>query len=496
MRTTPPLNHRRRRNHGCNALVGGALVAGLFAAACSGGDDSSATTAAPGTTAAAVTSAAPDTAAPDTVAPDTSAAPETTLYQRDPLTLTLWSSFSDTEGTAAFQPMIDRCESMYPWMTIEYVGKDGISDSIQAAVEAGSPPDLIQADFSGGLAYLEAGGIVEPIDDLFARDGLSWDSFVPGGKRLVEFKDQHWGLPLSLDPVGLFYNGDALAEAGITEPPSNYDELLDAAKKLLKVGADGSVERVGFVPDVGDGSYVSFIAYLFGGQRFNDDGSEVTIATPEWAESLRWQQQYYDLMDPEAFQRWGDGLGSYDSADNFFIKGDLAMYLEASYFITWPDRFGNGKPENWGVVPFPTPDGVADPNDLAPMAGGNGFFIPTGVQDREASWAALSCLALGGEQIAAFENVIGNIPTNVDALALFEQEQVAKIPEYQAFIDLVRSPNAEVSQSSLVSNSIGDRYTALALDYRRGDIADDELENALADLQASLQEELDLELGS
>jgi hypothetical protein len=118
------------------------------------------------------------------------------------------------------------------------------------------------------------------------------------------------------------------------------------------------------------------------------------------------------------------------------------------------------------------------------------------VQDREASWAALSCLALGGEQIAAFENVIGNIPTNVDALALFEQEQVAKIPEYQAFIDLVRSPNAEVSQSSLVSNSIGDRYTALALDYRRGDIADDELENALADLQASLQEELDLELGS
>jgi hypothetical protein len=53
-----------------------------------------------------------------------------------------------------------------------------------------------------------------------------------------------------------------------------------------------------------------------------------------------------------------------------------------------------------------------------------------------------------------------------------------------------------VSQSSLVSNSIGDRYTALALDYRRGDIADDELENALADLQASLQEELDLELGS
>jgi len=410
----------------------------------------------------------------------------------------MWAGVTDTEGIDAFQGIVDRCESDNPWLTIDYVGKDDMATALSAAVEAGNPPDLVQADFSGELAGIDAGGLIEPIDELFARDGLDWSVFVPGGKELVEFNGQHFGLPLSLDTVGLFYNQDALTAAGIDEPPTTFEELLAAAEKLLVVNPDGSLDRAGFVPDVGDGSYALFLTQLFGATMFSDDGATITITDTldQWVEALQWQKQFYDLMDANEFNRWADGLGSYDSADNFFITGQLPLYFEGSYFITWPDRFGEGKPENWGVVPMPGPGGVADADEVSLIPSGNWFMVPSGVENLDASWEAVKCMALAGDEIAAFEKVYGNIPANVAALDIFEAAAVAEIPEYQTFIDLARSPAAKLPGSAVVGGALRDEVTSLILDYRRGDLSDDELRGALEDLQARYQDELDLELGN
>jgi len=443
-----------------------------------------------------------DTAAPvtepiDTAAPDATTA-TTTGIDFDPVTLTMWAGVTDSEGVDAFRGIVDRCEADNPWLTIDYVGKDDMSTALSAAIEAGNPPDLVQADFSGELAGIDAGGLIEPIDELFARDGLDWGAFVPGGKELVDFNGQHFGLPLSLDTVGLFYNQDALTDAGIDAPPTTFEELLAAAEKLLVVNADGSIERVGFVPDVGDGSYALFLTQLFGATLFSDDGASITITDTldQWVEALQWQKQFYDLTDTDEFIRWADGLGSYDSADNFFINGQLPLYFEGSYFITWPDRFGEGKPANWGVVPMPGPGGVADADEVSLIPSGNWFMIPTGVDNLDASWEALKCMALAGDEIAAFQQVYGNIPANVAALDIYEASVVPEVPAIQTFIDLARSPAAKLPGSAVVGGALRDEVTSLILDYRRGDFSDDDLRGELEDLQARYQEELDLELGN
>ena len=305
----------------------------LTAAACGGGSESSTTTIAETTIPAA---------------------------DRQPATLTLWSSFGDTDQVEAFQPMIDACEAENPWLTIDYVPKDGMATAFAAAVEAGDVPDIIQADFSGGLAKLQATGAVYPLNEFAERDGFDWEQFSPGSLKLITFDDQRWGIPLSVDTAALFINQDALDEAGI-EAPASFDDLPAAAEALLVKNPDGSIQRIGWVPDVGDGSYAVSSALLFGATLFNEDGTEVTVATPEWAEAIRWQKQFYDIVGtPEEFARFVAGFGSYDSSENFFITGQVPLYLEASYFVTWPERFGNGQPANWSVVPFPAPDGCCD----------------------------------------------------------------------------------------------------------------------------------------
>ncbi len=477
--------------------VAAALATGLVLAACGGSDSAEPTDSTP------VTAPAPEPT--DTNASDTTDGSGTTTASMapatpdfEPTTLTMWAGVIDQDGIDAFRPLLDRCETDNPWLTIDFVGKDDMATALSAAVEAGDPPDIVQADLTGQLAAIEAGKLVVPVTDLAKRDRVNWDAFVPAGVKLLEFNGDRYGLPFSLDTIGLFYNQDVLDEVGIDGPPESFDELAADAKKLLVVGDDGTIERVGFVPDVGDGSYAVYFADMFGATLYSDDGTKITIGdtVDQWVEALQWQKQFYDLADPEEFARWADGLGSYDSADNFFINGQLPLYFEGSYFVTWPDRFGNGKPADWGVVPMPAPGGVDAENAVSLLPSGNWFMIPSGVDDVEKSWAALKCLAFASDEIASFEQVYGNIPSNIDALDQFEAATVAKLPQFQTFVDLARSSNASVPGSSVVGGALTDELTSLILDYRRGDVSDDDLRSELQALSDRYQNELDLELGN
>lgn len=466
----PRSNSRRRGGRLAVLLV---ATVSLVAAACGGGESAD---------------PAPTTVSPTTTPPE----------NRAPVTLEFWSSFTDQVSIDAFRPILERCQTDNPWLTINYVAKDDMTNAVTAAAEAGTLPDLIQADFAGGLAKLQASGAVLPLDDFATREGFDWNQFTPGAQKLVSFDGKKWGLPLSLDTAALFYNGDVLAEAGL-EPPTSFAEIEAAAQQLIRRGPDGSLERIGWVPDVGDGSSVIPIGILFGGKLFSDDGKEVLISDGDgWAESFRMQKRFLDLLGPpEDAARFAASLGAYDSAQNFFITGQVPLYTEASYFTTWPSRFGQGKPAEWGVVPMPGPDGVADAEEFSLIASGNSFFLPSkpAAGDPEASWIAASCMATAAQQIADFEVVQGNIPANVEALGLFEQIEATKVPEYQTFIDLARSPNAVVPGNSVVIEAAYDELTTLALRFRAGEVPDDQLQAELEALDARLQDELDLETG-
>lgn len=419
---------------------------------------------------------------------------------RAPVTLEVWSSFTDQKAVDAFRPILDRCEQDNPWLTLEYVAKDDMSNAVAAAAEAGKLPDVVQADFAGGLAKLQATGVVLPLDEFATRDGFDWDQFTPAGQKLMSFDGQYWGLPLSLDTAGLYVNNDVLRANGVEQAPTSFAELEAAAKKLVRRNADGSLSGIGWVPDVGDGSFVLPAGRLFGGRIFNDDGTKVVLTKGDaWAKSLRFQKKFSELLgDPADVTRFASSLGSYDSSENFFLTGQVPLYTEASYFVTWPGRFGKGRPADWEVVPMPGPDGQADADKVALVASGNGFFVPSKPKagDTEASWLAASCMATAAQEIADFEVVQGNVPANVEALSLFEKVEAARIPAYQTFIDLARSTNPSVPDNAVIVETASDAIVELALKYRRGEIPDSQLEDEIAALQDRLQDELDLERGS
>ena len=91
----------------------------------------------------------------------------------------------------------------------------------------------------------------------------------------------HWvGLPWRGDTRIAMYNQSMFEEAGITEFPKSYDELVEVAKKLTTYDANGNVDRAGFLFGQSNGRFdQTFFAILagMGGSLMNEDYTEFTI---------------------------------------------------------------------------------------------------------------------------------------------------------------------------------------------------------------------------
>ncbi len=62
---------------------------------------------------------------------------------------------------------------------------------------------------------------------------------VPGAKPTDPPQDQIFGLPYSLDTLGLFYNRELLKKAGIEKPPADWQDFQDQVQKLTVRGDSG-----------------------------------------------------------------------------------------------------------------------------------------------------------------------------------------------------------------------------------------------------------------
>jgi multiple sugar transport system substrate-binding protein len=54
-----------------------------------------------------------------------------------------------------------------------------------------------------------------------------------------------YAAPLSVDSMALFYNKDLFNMAGITNPPKNWDEFADVARRLTKIDENGQIIQSG-----------------------------------------------------------------------------------------------------------------------------------------------------------------------------------------------------------------------------------------------------------
>ena len=158
------------------------------------------------------------------------------------LNLEVWGLFDSAD---TYQDIFDTYKKINPnigEITYRKMSADTYRKDIVDAMASGQGPDiiLIHNNWVPSLEdkiYPAPAGILN--EQKFRKDFVdvaAQDFIVDGGIYAV---------PLSVDSLGLYYNKDLFNEAGITSPPTNWDEFIEDARKMTKIDINGQITQSG-----------------------------------------------------------------------------------------------------------------------------------------------------------------------------------------------------------------------------------------------------------
>ncbi|MEV7322407.1 extracellular solute-binding protein [Streptomyces sp. NPDC093970] len=227
--------------------------------------------------------------------------------------------------------------TVYSWNDVDRKVKD--------MVAAGKAPDLAQI---GSYAdYAAAGKLYE------AGDLLSIPVQADFPSQLAEagqWNHAQYGIPFAGSTRVLFYNKTLFSKAGITTPPTTWDELAADAKAL---DSDG-VKYPYALPLGAEEAQAETMQWLLsGGGGYTDDIGTYTIDSPQNVDTLTWLKD--ELVDKGLTGPTAPGRLNRAAAFAAFADGQVGMLNGHPTLIKQAEKKG----VKFGAVPMPARAGQA-----------------------------------------------------------------------------------------------------------------------------------------
>jgi len=229
---------------------------------------------------------------------------------------------------------------------------------LMTAIVGKTPPDVINQDRFTIGDWASRDTFVD-LSPLIKRDRTKPDGVRPGDYyepcwKEACYKGKVYAIPNSTDDRFLFYNKTLFAEAGLdpNRPPRTWSELLAYTLKLTNKDTDGSIRRIGFIPNWGN-SWLYLYSWQTGGEFMSPDCRKCTMNNPESVRALEYMVSIYDsLGGAQKVDQFQSGFQP-DALDPF-LTGRVAMKIDCDGAANSIARFNPDL--NFGVAPAPVPD--------------------------------------------------------------------------------------------------------------------------------------------
>jgi multiple sugar transport system substrate-binding protein len=337
----------------------------------------------------------------------------------DSSTLRVLDYYNNDPGKTVWQKALDAC-GQQAGVTIQREAVPGASLIQKVLQQASSKtlPDVLMLD-NPELQQIAQTGALTPLNDL----GLKADGYADGVVSASTYEGKLYGLQPITNTIGLFYNKDLLAKAGVT-PPTTWAELRTAAAKLTS----GSTYGLAFsAPANYEGTW-QFLPFMW-----SNGGDEKNIATPETAQAL---QLWVDLMNDGSVSKSALNWTQADVNDQF-RAGKAAMMVNGPWQFPTLDE---DKSLKYEVVKIPAP--AAGKPVVAPL-GGETWTVPqTGNKDKQAKAAkVVACLNSDDSQLGLAKDT-QTIPTKTALLATFSSSN----PNMAGFVEQIPTARARTGE--------------------------------------------------
>jgi raffinose/stachyose/melibiose transport system substrate-binding protein len=273
----------------------------------------------------------------------------------------------------------------YPNITLNWEAFENQSykTKIKAAVSANEMPDIFFTWSCAFLADFVDAGKVYCLDAAYEEFKDELPESMLGNST---YDGKHYGVPLTMNIVGLFANMDLLKQVGYDEIPGTYDEFIECCDALKAAGITpfGCAGKETWCVT----EYLeSVIEKSVGYETLNDIFlGRATWNNPDVAAAV---DTFQGLVNNGYFDPNGIALSN-DEVKNNFIEGKYAFYMNGTWNCA---DFAQHSELNVKVAEFPVIN--ADKASLGQLIGGPSDTLAVAASSENADIAAKYCFELG-----------------------------------------------------------------------------------------------------
>ncbi|MDY1003265.1 ABC transporter substrate-binding protein [Curtobacterium sp. CFBP9011] len=357
--------------------------------------------------------------------------------------------------------------------------------AIQTSVISGQGPDVYAIGTTFTPTAYATGAFVrmgeQQWDAIGGKDQFDPASFGISGPS----KSKQIGIPFASRPFVMAVNTDLLAQAGITEMPTTWDQLTADAK------ATTTGDRHGMAIAYADG----FDPWKFIWGMSENAGNTIVDGTKAELDADAVQnayRTYFDwvtkdgVVDPAAIG-WNNA-----QALAQFTDGKAAFFpmTTTTAINSFKDTKVDGK-YAFALLPTVPPGATERPAggiEAASILSGDNFVVADYGTKQDLSFEFIKQLSTKKAQLEYYD-LFGNLPTNVDAAA----QLAAENPQLKPIIDAGRlsKPTAFTGAWSDIQLALVDVVVQSIPSLKRGEVTDDQLRGRLQDAQRDAQATLD-----
>ncbi|NEG69534.1 extracellular solute-binding protein [Bifidobacterium choloepi] len=156
----------------------------------------------------------------------------------DDTTITFWHNATTGDGKQYWEDLAASFEKEHPGVTVEIqaIQNEDLDGKLQTAMQdPSSGPDVFL--LQGGdktKDLIDAGDVMDLTDKISDTVKTDMSSVLSS----ATFDGKVYGVPVAVEPGGMWYSKDLFEQAGISGVPSTWDEFLTDAKQLKESGID------------------------------------------------------------------------------------------------------------------------------------------------------------------------------------------------------------------------------------------------------------------
>jgi multiple sugar transport system substrate-binding protein len=261
-------------------------------------------------------------------------------YTGPNVSLAFWNGFTGGDGPFMRQ-LVEQFNGEHQniKVSMNVLQWEDFYPKVPTAVSSGNGPDIAIMHIDQ-LATNAARRVIIPVDEVGTALGLQQDDFAPAVWSAGVWQEKRYGLPLDIHPLLFYYNQEEMQKAGISEPPKDRASFEAALKEMKSSG----VESPFWVTSTWPAHLMWWsLIYQFGGQPYNQDGSQAQFNSDAGVEALTWQV---------------DNIQQGYSPKNVANDAQAVAFRQGKNALTWDgiwmmNEWAKIKSLEWGAAPLP-----------------------------------------------------------------------------------------------------------------------------------------------